>query len=186
MFSSKFYPSADNFTPSRMVWMVTFCKSVLHPLCSYCHYCTFYENCRMHYCYYQHLWYCCPYYPYCYYHRNLNLQKPFTLPLVQRSPQLQEAWYADEQRTCKVPGISCSTIIKIGAGPTKFILSLYFLSPDKVFSCPVPRPSTAGKIRWHFPYTVSPYYVPIQCSDCIVMDWTVLYCTVLCLYCDVL
>ena len=29
MFSNKFYPNPENFTPSRMVWMVTFCKSGL-------------------------------------------------------------------------------------------------------------------------------------------------------------
>ena len=27
MFSYKFYPSLENFTPSQMVWLVTFCKS---------------------------------------------------------------------------------------------------------------------------------------------------------------
>ena len=27
MFSNKFYPNSEHFTPSRMVWMVTFCKS---------------------------------------------------------------------------------------------------------------------------------------------------------------
>ena len=27
MFGYKFYPNTENFTPSRMVWMVTFCKS---------------------------------------------------------------------------------------------------------------------------------------------------------------
>ena len=27
MFSYKFYPNPENFTPSRMVWMVTFSKS---------------------------------------------------------------------------------------------------------------------------------------------------------------
>ena len=29
MFSYQFYPNPDNFTPSRMVWMVTFSKSAL-------------------------------------------------------------------------------------------------------------------------------------------------------------
>ena len=29
MFSHKFYPNPENFTPSKMVWMVTFCKSVI-------------------------------------------------------------------------------------------------------------------------------------------------------------
>ena len=35
MFSYKFDPIPDNFTPSRMVWMVTFCKSarLVSPLC---------------------------------------------------------------------------------------------------------------------------------------------------------
>ena len=28
MFDYKFYPNSENFTPSRMVWMVTFSKSV--------------------------------------------------------------------------------------------------------------------------------------------------------------
>ena len=27
MFSNKFYPNPENLTPSRMVWMMTFCKS---------------------------------------------------------------------------------------------------------------------------------------------------------------
>ena len=29
MFTNKYFPNRDHFTPSRMVWMVTFCKSGL-------------------------------------------------------------------------------------------------------------------------------------------------------------
>ena len=31
MFRYKVNPNPENFTPSRMVWMVTFCKSVISP-----------------------------------------------------------------------------------------------------------------------------------------------------------
>ena len=30
MFGYKFYPNPENFTPSWMVWMVTFCKSAVY------------------------------------------------------------------------------------------------------------------------------------------------------------
>ena len=37
MFGYKFYPNPENFTPSRMVWSVTFSKSDLPPHSSFYH-----------------------------------------------------------------------------------------------------------------------------------------------------